>query len=37
MKEWSQYNRLMQLWFGSEEENIVKNYIGESDLEGHFE
>jgi hypothetical protein len=37
IKDWSQCNRLMQVRFGSEEENIVQKYTGESDPTGHVE
>jgi hypothetical protein len=37
MKDWSQCNRLMQIRFGTEEENIAQKYTGESDPVDHVE
>jgi hypothetical protein len=37
MKDWLQCNRLMQIRFGTEGENIVQKYTGESDPTGHVE
>jgi len=37
MKYWSHCSRLMQIRFGTEEENIVHKYTGESDPMDHVE
>jgi hypothetical protein len=37
MKDWLQCNRLMQIRFGTEGENIAHKYTGESDPAGHVE
>jgi hypothetical protein len=37
IKDWSQCNRLMQIRFGTEEENIAHKYTRESDPTGHME
>jgi hypothetical protein len=37
MKDWLQCNKLMQIRFGTEGENIVQKYIGESDPTSHVE
>jgi hypothetical protein len=37
IKYWSQCNRLMQIRFGTEEEDIAQKYTGESDPAGHVE
>jgi len=37
MKDWSQCSKLMQIRFGTKEENIVQKYIGESDPSDYVE
>jgi hypothetical protein len=37
IKYWPQCSKLMQLRFGTEEEDIAQMYIGESDPIGHVE
>jgi hypothetical protein len=37
MKDWLQCNKLMEIMFGNEGENIEKKYTRESDPAGHVE